>query len=129
MAKQTSLEKKGIEKRGEYAVKNDYSKFDAYSENHKDALSDPNDENKVLGKGTGHGGHTHSVPDSTKSSTAFTYDIDTTAGGGAYDIHGRNNSGGRNRLVQINLYSAENPYGADSIDTTFNQQEGQYIVK
>ena len=62
---QSCLEVKGIEKRQEGLVRNDYTKNDEYSQIHPDAISngDP------LGKGTGHGGHTHYLPDCTLPST------------------------------------------------------------
>ena len=52
---QSCLEKKGIEARNKTLVRNDYNRNDEYNPMHPDALSngDP------LGKGTGHGGHTH----------------------------------------------------------------------
>jgi hypothetical protein len=128
--KQSVLESKGIERRHEELIRSDYNKQDAYSESHVDALSDPSDETKVLGKGTGSGGHQAYVPDSTKPSTLFNYsNLDTTNGGGAYDIHGRNQQGGRNRLVKINLYNKDNAYGPNSVDTSSNIQDGQYVLR
>ena len=56
---QTCLEKRGIPARASALTRNDYNIHDQYSETHKDALSDGD----PLGKGTGYGGHTHSVPD------------------------------------------------------------------
>ena len=82
---QTRLESKAIERRHELFVKNDYDKNDAYSATHEDAKSHPESEDKPLGKGTGHGGHTHSVPNPLRSSTSYNYDsIDTNGGGGSY---------------------------------------------
>lgn len=129
-SKQSNLEKKGIEERNIELVRSDYNKNDGYSATHKDALSNPEDETKALGKGTGSGGHLHSVPDYSKPSSLINYsNFDTTSGGGAYDIHGRNGQSGRNRLLSINIYNKDNAYGHDSVDTTENINDGQYVMK
>ena len=128
MAKQTCLEKKGIEKRQETIVRNDYNKEDVYSETHKDALSDGD----PLGKGSGNGGHTHSVPDCTLPQGMMNYsnfDTHSQQIGGSYDINGRNGVGGRNFLKAISVYNEENQYGTNLIDTTANVQDGQIIIK
>lgn len=128
--KQSALEEKGIAKRHEEIVRSDYNINDAYSDSHEDALSNPDDVNKIHGKGTGSGGHQHYVPDSSKPSTLFNYsNLDTSNGGGAYDIHGRNEQGGRNRLLKINLYNKDNAYGPNSIDTSANIEDGQFVFK
>lgn len=127
--KQSALEKKGIEERHREIVRSDYGKLDAYSENHVDAMSDPSDETKIMGKGTNSGGHQHYTPDFTKPSTMIDYsNIDTTNGGGAYDIHGKDGRGGRNRLLNINIYSKDNSYGPDSVDTSSNVDDGQFVI-
>lgn len=128
MAKQTCLEKVGIEKRHDTIVKNDYNIEDQYSQLHKDALSDGD----PLGKGSGHGGHTHYVPDCNKPSSMMDYsnfDTESSNIGGSYDINGRNGVGGRNFLKTISIYNEENQYGANLIDTTANEQDGQIIIK
>lgn len=128
--KQSYLEKQGIEARREQIVRSDYNKADAYSEEHEDALSNPNDKNKALGKGTGNGGHQHYRPNHDLPPTLINYsNMDTTAGGGAYDIHGRNDVGGRNRLISYNLYNNDNAYGPDSVDSSMNIEDGQYVMK
>lgn len=129
-SKQSNLERKGIEERHSQIIRSDYGKSNEYSASHEDALSNPNDNTKVQGKGTNSGGHQHYVPDYTKPSTLFNYsNLDTSAGGGAYDIYGRNEQGGRERLVKINLYSKDNAYGPDSVDTSANIEDGQYVLK
>ena len=128
MAKQTCLEKIGIEKRHDTIVKNDYNIEDQYSQLHKDALSDGD----PLGKGSGHGGHTHYVPDCNKPSSMMDYsnfDTESSNIGGSYDINGRNGVGGRNFLKTISIYNEENQYGPNLIDTTANVQDGQIIIK
>lgn len=128
--RQSVLEAKAIEHRHEQIVRSEYNKQDAYSENHINALSDPEDVNKVKGKGTNSGGHQHYTPDFSKSSTSYNYsNIDTTNGGGAYDIHGRNGVSGRNRLMGYNIYNKDNAYGPNSIDTSANVDDGQYVFK
>ena len=127
MAKQTCLEKVGIEKRHDTIIRNDYNIEDQYSQIHKDALSDGD----PLGKGSGHGGHTHYVPDCNKPSTLMDYsNFDTEAKniGGSYDINGRNGVGGRNFLKNISVYNEENQYGPNLVDTTANVQDGQIII-
>ena len=121
---QTCLEKKGIESRNETLVRNDYSKVDEYSDKHKNALSDGD----VKGKGTGHGGHTHSVPDCTKPSSIDYSNFDTEHGGGRYDIDGRNGIGGRNFLKNISVYNETFEYGANLVDTSANVADGQIRI-
>lgn len=122
---QTNLEKKGIEARNDLIVRNDYSKVEEYSQRHPDALADGD----VMGKGTGHGGHTHSVPDSTKPSAISYANFDTSnRGGGAYDVVGRNGIGGRDFLKNISLYNENNEYGAHLIDTRENISDGQVRI-
>lgn len=121
---QTCLEKTGIEKRAESIVRNDYNIADEYSVNHKDALSDGDPQ----GKGTGHGGHTHSIPDCSKPSSISYSNFDTENGGGLYDIEGRNGIGGRRFLQNINKYGPNNEYGANMIDTSANVADGQIVL-
>ena len=121
---QTCLEKKGIETRNETIIRNDYNKTDIYSDTHKDALSDGD----IKGKGTGFGGHTHSVPDCNKPSSINYSTFDTENGGGLYDIEGRNGKGGRNFLMNISKYNSENEYGVHIIDTSANLADGQIII-
>lgn len=129
-SKQSTLESNAINKRKEELVRSDYNINDAYSESHEDALSNPEDTTKALGKGTGSGGHQHSIPDFTKPSTLMNYsNLDTSNGGGTYDIYGRNEQGGRNRLLKINLYNKDNAYGPNSVDTSANIEDGQYVFK
>ena len=129
--KQSNLERKGYEERNVELVRSDYKKkVNEYSDAHIDALSNPEDETKVLGKGVVNSSHQAYVPDASLPSTLYNYSsLKTTAGGGAYDIHGRNGEGGRNRLLKINIYSKDNAYGPNSVDTSANIDEGQYVVK
>jgi hypothetical protein len=128
--RQSALEAKGMIERQQEITRSDYNKQDAYSESHEDAISHPDDPEKVLGKGTQSGGHQHYTPDFSKPSTLINYsNLDTTNGGGYYDIHGRNEQGGRDRLMKINIYNKDNAYGPGSVDTTANINDGQYVMK
>jgi hypothetical protein len=121
---QTCLEKKGIEARHESLVRNDYNLNDEYTSTHSNALSNGDPK----GKGTGHGGHTYSVPDCNRPTSIDYSNFDTENGGGLYDIEGRNGNGGRNFLITINNYNKENPYGANLVDTTLNVSDGQIRI-
>ena len=52
--------------------------------------------------------------------------FDTENGGNCYDINGRNGVGGRNWSKINSMYTEENPYGANSVDTSANIDDGQY---
>lgn len=130
-SKQSYLEIKGIEERHNEIVRSEYyvepseNVSNVYSESHENAISNGD----VKGKGTNNGGHQHYIPDYTKSPVINYSNFDTTKGGGKYDIEGRNGFGGRDRLVQINIYNKINSYGPNSVDTTNNINEGQYVLK
>ena len=122
---QTCLEARGIAERHEEIVRSDYNIENQYGATHKDAVSDG--DNK--GKGTLHGGHSHYLPDCTKPTNAIIYsNFDTENGGDCYDIKGRNGIGGRERALASSMYNKEAMYGANLVDTTLNQQDGQYFV-
>ena len=133
---QTVLEKTGIDIRGGVPVRSDvttknilnntYNKSDEYSWLHKDALADGD----TRGKGTGHGGHTHTVPNYTLPKTLFDYsNIDTSSkAGDDYDQHGRGGVGGREFLTTINIYNEANQYSASIIDTSKNVADGQVKI-
>lgn len=120
---QSCLEKRGIEERHVEIVRNDYNIENPYSSTHPDALSDGD----PMGKGTGHGGHTASIPDCTKPTTTIDYsNFDTFNGGGLYDIEGRNGIGGRKRAMASSLYNQDYQYNSNLINTELNLNEGQY---
>lgn len=123
---QTELEKIGLEARREHLVRKKYNKNNEYSASHPDALSDGD----PLGKGTGHGGHSHSIPHATTSKAIDYGQIDTSGGGGLYDIEGRNGVGGRKWAMSVNLYSENNEYwrGANAIDTSASRADGQIFI-
>lgn len=123
---QSCLEVKGIQARNELLVRNDYTRNNEYSGSHPDALATGDPQ----GKGTGHGGHLHSVPDCTRPSTIDYRNFDTENAGGIYDIEGRNGVGGRNFLKTISVYNEEHTYCDDSlIDTSNNIADGQIVIR
>lgn len=108
---QTCLEKRGMEERHEEITRSDYNIENQYGPTHPDAISDGDPQ----GKGTGHGGHTHFLPDCTKPTTTINYsNFDSENGGGYYDIKGRNGISGRERALAISLYNKEIQYGPNS---------------
>ena len=123
---QSCLEKKGIEERKEHIVRSDYNIEDQYSANHSDAKSNGDPR----GKGTGHGGFSHWLPDCSKPSSMIDYsNFDTTNGGGSFDIDGRNGIGGRNYLKTISMYNENYQYGSHLVNTEENLNQGQYQMK
>ena len=133
MAVQSPLEIKGFQKRDELLVRNDYTKNEEYNETHKDAISDGDPQ----GKGTGHGGHTHVIPNHELAMndensvwySPYNYSqFDTEHGGGQYDIEGRNGIGGRNWIKAISKFNEENQYGLNYVDTSLNVAEGKYVA-
>jgi len=120
---QTCLEKRGMEERHQEITRSDYNIEDQYGPTHKDAISDGDPQ----GKGTGHGGHTHFLPDCTKPTTTINYsNFDSENGGGYYDIEGRNGISGRKRALATSLYNKEIQYGPTLVDTSANVADGQY---
>lgn len=123
---QSCLEKRGIEERNNEIVRSDYNIEDQYGSTHKNALSDGDPH----GKGTGHGGHTHYLPDCNKPTSTIDYsNFDTINGGGIYDIEGRNNIGGRKRAMVSSLYNHNYEYGANLVNTDENLHQGQYQIR
>ena len=125
---QTCLEKRGIEERNVEIIRSDYNINDQYSATHPDALSNGD----VQGKGSGHGGHTHYLPDCNKPTGTIDYsNFDTSYQsniGGCYDIKGRNGISGREYAMSVSMYNYENQYGAALVNTEQNVAQGQYQV-
>lgn len=123
----TYLEQGGIERRKIEEIRNDYTEKNIYSYENEDAKTH-NDEQHPLGKGTGEGGHTYSLPDHSASPKIISYkNFNTFNGGGSYDKFGRNGVGGRNKLQMINIYGPENEYSKDKISIG-QDIVGQYVV-
>lgn len=127
---QTCLEAFGITERHNEITRSDYNIEDQYGASHKDALSDGDPQ----GKGTG-GGHSHWLPtcDGGVPSNRINYSNFSTSPedkiGGLYDIEGRGDIPGRKTQMARSIYNYRESYGATSVDTTLNQQEGQYVMK
>ena len=122
---QTCLEKRGMEERHQEITRSDYNIENQYGATHPDAISDGD----AQGKGTGHGGHTHFLPDCTKPTNMINYsNFDSENGGGYYDIEGRNGISGRKRALATSMYNKEAQYGANLVDTSANVADGQYYV-
>lgn len=71
----------------------------------------------------------YSIPGQSTSKGINYSNVNTTDGGGQYDIEGRNGVGGRVYLENINLYNHENSYGIESVDTSLNRVDGQFVVE
>lgn len=132
MARQSRLEKEGIQAREETVVLNFYQKGDnttEYGTDHEDAKTH-NDDSHPWGKGDPtFVGESFVVPDETKSKTEIKAQLNTLTGGGSYDINGRMGIGGRKYLNNINIYGPSNEYGTDSVDTSINVNDyEQYTV-
>lgn len=141
MAEQSRLENIGITKRTQLTHKNDYIKTEnEFSEQHKDALSDGD----PLGKGNGismgvavantddfyideYGNRSQRM----NYNNLVTHESGTKTIGGLYDRFGKPELGhsGRLQLLSMNKYQEGHEYGPDSIDTTANRLDGQYIDK
>jgi hypothetical protein len=105
MAGQSKLEQVGIQKRNELIAGNTFnyvSPTNQYSVNHTRALSD--DITPVQGKGTG-------IP------------LDSTNGGGSYDIHGHPEYPGSGRIhsVSVNEYNSVAAYTAPDMSLNTGQ--------
>ena len=129
MGKQQRLEVEALEMRKKLTQENDYQRGESheYNADHKDAISDGD----PLGKGTRTPLGVASRPGENPSKGISYSNIDTKHGGGLYDIEGRPEVGksGRVQLMAMNLYNEANQYGADSVDTSANVADGQYVVR
>lgn len=122
---QTCLEARGIDERNKEILRGDYSENNEYSSKHKDALSDGD----AFGKGTGSNGPSFLLPDCTSEIGVMNYsNFDTTAGGGLYDIEGKDGVGGRIRCLSHSLYNSTTQYTTNLISTAENVAQGQYQV-
>ena len=138
---QTCLENIGLQHRPVLLNKNEYQKEEEYNDKHPNAIADGDGR----GRGTEHGGHSHSQPDCTVAEyigehfqspinpqidTSFESGPNSTGGGDCVDVYGLPGSSptGRNRLLGLNVYDYENEYGMDYVDTHRNRDDGQFVV-
>lgn len=128
---QTCLEKAGIVERHNEITRSDYNIENQYGSTHPDAIS----TGDVQGKG--HPtvkGHTHWLPscDGT-ANNGINYSNFATSPedqiGGSLDIDGYAGRPGRKEQMTRSLYDNLSQYGATSVDTTQNINEGQFVVK
>lgn len=119
---QTCLEIVGIPTRHTQMARSYYTRELPYSGTHENALATGDRK----GKGTGHGGHTHWLPNCKGQLGVFNYtNFDTAVASGAgNDIDNKM----REESLARSMYNAENPYSAKLVDTTANVREGQYQV-
>lgn len=117
------LEKVSLEERHEEVVRNDYNRENQYSATHKNALADGDKK----GKGTGHKGHTYWLPNCNGTLGVFNYsNFDTAIESGAGNSDDRN---ARTVAMARSVYNPQNPYSAQTVDTSGNVMEGQYVMK
>lgn len=113
--------------RHQQEVRSDYQRTHQYSATSPDALSPLHDNGEGIhgqGKGTGHGGHGHWLPDCNGQLGVFNYsNFDTAIASGAGN---EDDNEARNIALTRSLYNDANPYGA--IDTSMNVAEGQFVV-
>jgi hypothetical protein len=141
---QSCLENIGLTHRPILLMKNEYQHTEnEYSSNHQNAIADGDGR----GRGTQHGGHTHTAPDCAKAEYIgehFQSPIDAqidsdlhsgpngTGGGDCIDVNGRPNlaHSGRVGLLSLNNYNAlqEIVYGPEYVITEQNVNDGQYVV-
>lgn len=101
-------------------VRSDYQRTNQYSATHPDALA----TGDAQGKGTGHGGHSHWLPNCTSQIGVFNFsNFDTAIASGAGNDA---DNAARQQTLTWSLYNDANPYGF--IDTTANVLEGQFVL-
>lgn len=115
------LEKVSMDERHEEIARNDYNSLDQYSKTHKDALS----TGDAQGKGSGHQGHTHWLPNCNGELGVIDYrNFDTDINS---NIGNCNDVAMRTRSLARSLYSHVNVYSERLIDRSNNIAEGQYV--
>lgn len=104
-------------------ARSDYQRDNQYSITHPDALAGDD----AQGKGTGAKGHTHWLPDCNGEIGVFRYDnFDTAIASNSGNVDDRY---ARKVALARSMYNQNNVYSAKLVDTTKNQQDGQWIVK
>jgi len=119
---QSCLEYVSIQGRHEQEARSDYQRNNQYSALHPDALAD----GSWQGKGTGHGGHHHWLPDCTGKLGVINYsnfDTAITSGAGNCD-----DNKARQQSLARSKYNENNVYSALLVNTSQNVQEGQYVM-
>ncbi len=107
--------------RHEEIARNDYNSIDQYNKNHPDALSNGD----AQGKGSGHQGHTHWLPNCNGELGVIDYrNFDTDI---ESNIGNCNDVAMRMRSLARSLYNHNTVYGETLIDRSNNIAEGQYV--
>lgn len=115
------LEIVSMDERHEEEVRNDYNRINQYSKTHSDALS----TGDAQGKGSGHQGHTHWLPNCNGPLNVIDYrNFDTDFNS---NIGNCNDVGMRNQSMARSLYNQNVVYSEKLIDRSNNIAEGQYV--
>ena len=114
--------------RHQQEIRSDYQRVNQYSSSHPDALSPLHDNGQGRtgqGKGTGHSGHTHWLPNCQGQIGSFNFsNFDTAVSSGAGN---ESDNTARNTALTRSLYNELNQYGV--IDTSLNVNEGQFVLQ
>lgn len=117
---QSCLEFVSMEARHEQEARSDYQRDNQYSALHPDALASSGN-----GKGTGHGGHSHWLPNCRGTIGIINYsNFDTAITSGAGNDC---DNLAREKALARSLYNGANIYSQLSVDTSRNVREGQFV--
>ena len=117
---QSCLEYVSMEQRHIQETRSDYQRDNQYSALHPDALASSGN-----GKGTGHGGHSHWLPNCRGTINQINYsNFDTAISSGAGNDC---DNAARNKALSRSLYNENNAYSLFSVDTSRNVREGQFV--
>ena len=117
---QSCLEFVSMDARHIQEARSDYQRNNQYSATHPDALASSGN-----GKGTGHGGHTHWLPNCRGKLGGIDYrNFDTNIDSGAGNDC---DNAARTRSLARSLYNGGNIYSSLLVDTTRNVREGQFV--
>lgn len=117
---QSCLEFVSMDARHEQEARSDYQRDNQYSALHPDALASSGN-----GKGTGHGGHSHWLPNCRGTIGIINYsNFDTAITSGAGNDC---DNLAREKALARSLYNGANIYSQLSVDTSRNVREGQFV--
>jgi hypothetical protein len=117
---QSCLEKVSMDARHTQESKSDYQRNNQYSATHPDALASSGN-----GKGTGHGGHTHWLPNCRGTIGLINYsNFDTAISSGAGNDC---DNAARDKSLARSLYNDTNEYSLRLVNTSRNVNEGQFV--
>ncbi len=117
---QSCLEFVSIEQRHIQEAKSDYQRNNQYSALHPDALASSGN-----GKGTGHGGHSHWLPNCRSTIGIINYsNFDTAISSGAGNDC---DNMAREKSLARSLYNDTNVYSLQLVNTRSNVMEGQFV--